>query len=143
MGMPLGLTYEEMLRTVGAVLDGTDHDLAVLDVSPHAVVIQTVGRSGRLEFGFGEIEERSRERSRLRGQGPAPQPAGAPPRFEWVLRVVGAELDRAGDSRYGLTVSRQSVSVEGAEGYQRVFDAETLAALLHEALRRRTRSRAH
>jgi hypothetical protein len=141
--MPLGLSYEEMLRTVGAVLDDTDHDLAVLDVSPQAVIIQTVGRSGRLELGFGQIQERSHERSRLRGQGPRPHPVGAPPRFEWVLRVVGAELDRIGESRYGLTVTRQSVSVEGAEGYQRVFDADTLTTLLRDAVRRRNQSRAH
>ena len=135
--MPPWLTYAEMLRTVGSVLDDTDHDLAVLDVSPQSVVIQTVGRSGRQELESEAIAERSRERAKLRGRGGAPQPPDAPPRFEWVLRVVGAELDRIGQGRYGLTVSRQGVTVEGSEGYNRVFDAETLAQLLHEAVKRR------
>jgi hypothetical protein len=51
-----------------------------------------------------------------------------------VLRVVGAELDRTPESRYGITISRSSVMVTGAQGYYREFDSETLAWLLHKAI---------
>ena len=135
--MSLGHSYEEQLRTVGAVLDDISHDLAMLDVTPQAVVIQTVGRQGHQQLDSAEIAERSRERARLRGRGPQPRPTDTAPRLEWVLRVVGAELDRAGQSRYGITVSRARVTVEGAEGYHREFDAATLAELLQEAVKRR------
>ena len=112
------LKYEEMLRTVGAFLDETGGDMAVLDIWPHGVAFQILGRAGRHEMKLEEIELASRERAQLRGRGSLGANIG-PPRFEWVLRVVGAELDQAGQSPYGLTVSRESVTVEGAEGYQR------------------------
>jgi hydroxymethylpyrimidine/phosphomethylpyrimidine kinase len=132
------LKYEELLRTVGQMLDDSGDDLAVLDLWSHGVVIQSVGRSGPHEIQLSEIELESRRRAQRRGQGTAHDPAAGPPRFEWVLRVVGAQLDQAGpQSRYGLTVSRDSVSVDGAEGYHREFDAATLAHLLHEAIQRR------
>jgi hydroxymethylpyrimidine/phosphomethylpyrimidine kinase len=135
------LKYEELLRTVGQMLDDSGDDLAVLDLWSHGVVIQSVGRSGAHEIQLSEIEIESRRRAERRGQGSAHDPAAGPPRFEWVLRVVGAELDEAGgQSRYGLTVSRDSVSVEGAEGYHREFDAATLAEMLHEAIQRRGRA---
>src|SRR5579875_1973177 len=132
------LKYEELLRTVGQMLDDSGDNLAVLDLWSHGVVIQSVGRKGPHEIQLGEIELESRRRAQRRGQGGAHDPQAGPPRFEWVLRVVGAERDRAGtQSRYGLTVSRESVSVDGAEGYHREFDAATLARLLREAVQRR------
>jgi hydroxymethylpyrimidine/phosphomethylpyrimidine kinase len=131
------LRYEEMLRTVGQMLDETGDDLAVLDVWPHGVVIQGVGRRGYHEIQLNEIQLLSRQRAQQRGTGPARDPLTAPPRFEWVLRVVGAELDKAGESRYGVTVSRESVTVAGAEGYNRTFDSEMLAQLLRAAIQRR------
>ena len=130
------LKYEEMLRTVGAVLDQTGDDLAVLDVWPHGVMFQSVGRSGRHEMALDEIQEVSRQRASLRGTGKPGLPEG-PPRFEWVLRVVGAELDQLDQSRFGLTVSRSRVIVEGAEGYERTFEADELARLMREAIQKR------
>ncbi|MBX5490465.1 MAG: hypothetical protein IRZ14_04855 [Chloroflexi bacterium] len=134
--MPEQLKYEEMLRTVGAVLDQTGDDLAVLDVWPHGVMFQSVGRSGRHEMALPEIQRVSQERQALRGTGTSSTPEGLP-RFEWVLRVVGAELDRVQQSRFGLTVSRSRVIVEGAEGYQRTFEADELTVLMREAVARR------
>jgi hydroxymethylpyrimidine/phosphomethylpyrimidine kinase len=135
------LKYEELLRTVGQMLDDSGDDLAVLDLWSHGVVIQSVGRSGPHEVQLSEIELESRRRAQRRGQGHAHDPQAGPPRFEWVLRVVGAALDQAGgQSRYGITVSRDSVSVEGAEGYHREFDAATLAQMLHGAIQRRRAS---
>jgi hydroxymethylpyrimidine/phosphomethylpyrimidine kinase len=132
------LKYEELLRTVGQLLDDSGDDLAVLDLWSHGVMIQSVGRRGPHEMQLSEIELESRRRAQRRGQGGAHDPQVGPPRFEWVLRVVGAELDRtASQSRYGLTVSRESVTVEGAEGYHREFHAATLARLLREAVQRR------
>jgi hydroxymethylpyrimidine/phosphomethylpyrimidine kinase len=138
-GAPMAtpLKYEEMLRTVGQMLDQGGDDLAVLDVWSHGVVIQGVGRSGAHELQLNEIELLSRQRAEQRGRGGVHDPLAGPARFEWVLRVVGAELDEAGQSRYGVTVSRESIAVEGAEGYHRVFDAATLARMLHEAMQRR------
>lgn len=133
---PKSLKYEEMLRTVGAVLDQTGDDLAVLDVWPHGVMFQSVGRSSRHEMALSEIEQVSRARQALRGTAASTTPEG-PPRFEWVLRVVGAELDKIPQSRFGLTVSRSRVIVEGAEGYQRTFEADELAVLMREAVARR------
>ncbi|HZS02239.1 MAG TPA: bifunctional hydroxymethylpyrimidine kinase/phosphomethylpyrimidine kinase [Chloroflexota bacterium] len=135
---PEDLKYEELLRTVGQMLDDSGDDLAVLDLWSHGVVIQSVGRSGPHEIQLSEIELESRRRAQQRGQGGRQDPHSGPPRFEWVLRVVGAALDEAGgQSRYGLTVSRDRVSVEGAEGYHREFDAAELARLLGEAVQRR------
>jgi len=120
------------------MLDDSGDDLAVLDLWSHGVVIQSVGRSGAHEIQLSEIEVESRRRAERRGQGHVHDPQAGPPRFEWVLRVVGAQLDEADtQSRYGLTVSRDSVSVDGAEGYHREFDAATLTHLLHEAIQRR------
>jgi hydroxymethylpyrimidine/phosphomethylpyrimidine kinase len=134
----MDLKYEELLRTVGQMLDDSGDNLAVLDLWSHGVVIQSVGRRGPHEIQLSEIEVESRRRAQRRGQGTAHDPLAGPPRFEWVLRVVGAELDEAApQSRYGLTVSRDSVSVDGAEGYHREFDAATLTRLLHDAIQRR------
>ncbi|HEY7064973.1 MAG TPA: bifunctional hydroxymethylpyrimidine kinase/phosphomethylpyrimidine kinase [Chloroflexota bacterium] len=135
---PAPLGYEELLRTVGQMLDDSGDDLAMLDLWSHGVAIQSVGRSGAHEVQLSEIEIESRRRAARRGQGTPHDPHAGPPRFEWVLRVVGAQLDEATpQSRYGLTVSRESVNVEGAEGYHREFDAATLARLLREAVQRR------
>jgi hydroxymethylpyrimidine/phosphomethylpyrimidine kinase len=136
-GQPLQPKYEEMLRTLGQMLDQSGDDRAVLDVWPHGVLIQGVGRSGAHEMLPSEIEMLSRRRAEMRGRGGTRDPLAGPPRMEWVLRVVGVELDRAGQSRYGLTVSRESVTVEGAEGYHQAFDAAMLARMLHEAVQRR------
>jgi hypothetical protein len=125
-----------MLRTVGAVLDQTGDDLAVLDVWPHGVMFQSVGRSGRHEMALDEIQQVSRERQALRGTG-GPTGLEGPPRFEWVLRVVGGQLDAQSQTRFGLTVSRSRVIVEGAEGYERTFEADELADLMREAIQRR------
>ncbi|HWP28149.1 MAG TPA: hypothetical protein VFB73_06810 [Chloroflexota bacterium] len=140
------LKYEEMLRTVGAMLDEGGYQLAVLEVWPQGVVLQSTSRAGeaegyqaeRRELPLSEIVEASRQRTTLRGQGPAAEQTEPPLRFEWILRVIGAELDRQGQSRYQLTVSRESVTVEGAEGYRQIFGAARLTRLIRAAMRRRT-----
>jgi hypothetical protein len=134
---PLQLGYEEMLRTVGAWLDVADHDLVLLDVSPQAAAIETVGPAGRDRFVIGEIAQYARARRRLRGQGEEHPTDGTVLRREWILRVIGAELDRVGEARYDLIVTRSSVRVDGAAGYHRIFDGDTLARLIEEATRRR------
>ena len=53
------LRYEELLRTVGQMLDDSGDDLAVLDLWSHGVVIQSVGRSGAHEIQLSEIEVES------------------------------------------------------------------------------------
>ena len=133
--MPPELSYEEILRTVGAWLDTADYDLVILDVSPQDVTIQTIGPSVSDRFERDEIAQHARAQRLLRGREPVQAGDGAGPRLEHVLRVVGAELDRAGESRYGITISRSGVMVSGADGYYREFDSETLAWLLQTAAR--------
>jgi hypothetical protein len=133
--MPPELDYEEILRTVGAWLDTAAYDLVILDVSLQAVPIETVGPSVSDRFELPEIAQHARVQRMLRGRGPVETESGGRPRLEHVLRVVGAELDRAGESRYGITVSGGRVLVTGAEGYYREFDSETLAWLLQQATR--------
>ena len=133
--MALGISYEEMLRTVGGVLDETHCDRAALEITRQAIVVQTMGRAERQELP--EIEQQSHERAQRRGRGTEPSVAAALARFEWVLRVVGTELDREGHPRYSLTVDREHVTVEAAEGSRRVFDRDALAELVRQAIQRR------
>jgi hypothetical protein len=133
--LPPELSYEEMLRTVGTWLDAAAYDLVILDVSPETVAVQTIGPSMSDRFERDEIAQHARAQRLLRGRGAVEAESGGRPRLEHVLRVIGTELDRAGESRYEITVSRSSVIVTGAQGYYREFHSETLARLLQQATR--------
>jgi hypothetical protein len=134
--MPPKLSYAEMLRTVGAWLGAATHDLVVLYVSPEGVAIDTLGPSMSDRFERDEIAWDARMQSTLRGRGSVQTVSSVGPRLEHVLRVLGAELDRASESHYGITISRSSVMVIGVQGCYREFDSESLAWLLQKTRRR-------
>jgi hypothetical protein len=125
-----------VLRTVGALLDQAGSDLALVDVSRARVRVLAVGPFGEQEFSMRYLQRYIAVQRQLRGRVPPRDPTDIH-RLSPVLRAVGAELDRQQQPRYRLAVTRGAVVIEGSRGYRRTLALDTLAELLHAALRRR------
>ncbi len=130
-------TYEEMLRTVGALLDQAGSRLALVDIHPSRVRVMATGPFGEQVLSIRYLSDCIAVQRELRGRTPDRDPADLN-RLSPVLRAVGAELDRQQQPRYRLAVTQGAVVIEGSKGYRRTLALDVLTELLHGALGRRT-----
>jgi hypothetical protein len=86
-------TYQEMLRTVGSLLDQAGSNLALLDVSPSRVRVMATGPFGEQVLSIRYLSDCISVQRELRGRTPPRDPTDLN-RLSPVLRAVGAELDR-------------------------------------------------
>ena len=118
------LTYQEMLRTLGTLLDDCRCTNAVIRVSPQGAEIIAPGWRGDREQTIEEIRRQSAIQRGWRAQRrtQSVHPEG----LRWSLRVVGAELDAVGARSYVLTVQPDGVRVQSGERYDRHFSTSAL-----------------
>jgi hypothetical protein len=136
---PLGAerpTYEEMLRTVGSLLDQAGSNLALVDIYPSRVRVMATGPFGEQVLSIRYLADCIAVQRELRGRTPPRDPKDVS-RLSPVLRAVGAELDRQQQPRYRLAVTQGAVVIEGSKGYRRTLALDVLADLLDAALGRR------
>lgn len=122
-------SLSETLRTVGALLDDALARAAFIAIAPEAVQVQMFGEPHALVWGPHELQQEVAARRALRGQV-APADPTVPERYETRLRAVGTVLEAEPEQAYLLAATRQTVIVEGSEGYHHVFRNEDLAPLL-------------
>lgn len=126
----------ETLRTVGALLDDALARAAFIAIDPEAVQVQMFGEPHTLVLGPHELQQEIAARQALRGQV-APADPTVPERYETRLRAVGTVLEAEPEQSYLLATTRQTVIVEGSEGYHHVFRNEDLGTLLRALACRR------
>jgi hypothetical protein len=131
-----GSSYAARLRVVGALLDRSGTDLALIHVSTRRVRVLAVGPFGQQVLSLRYLDRCIAAQRQLRGHLP-PRDPGDATALSSVLRAVGAELDRQRRAWYRLALTRGAVVIEGAHGYRRTLALEHLTALLQQALERR------
>jgi hypothetical protein len=130
-------TYQEMLRTVGSILDEAGSNLALVDIYPSRVRVLATGPFGEQVLSIRYLADCIAVQRELRGRTPPRDPTDLT-RLSPVLRAVGAELDRQGQPRYRLAVTKGAVVIEGSKGYRRTLALDVLTALLQGAMGHRT-----
>src|SRR6478609_4626224 len=95
-------TYQEMLRTLGALLDADGCALAVLRVSRQEAEIAAPGWRGAPMW-TAEALRAAAAKQRAARALPCP-PGQGPSRWGPILRALGAHLDTLAGSRYVLTL---------------------------------------
>ncbi len=122
------LSYQEMLRTLGTVLELMDLSRTIITLSREgAEVIAPGWRAPRVWSAHAlRLEAAAQRRWRVARVHPALQPRGLAQR----LRAVGTALDRVrGSDLYVLVVDAHRVDVHG-RGYERSFHGHQLARRL-------------
>jgi hypothetical protein len=126
-------TYQEMLRTVGSLLDQAGSSLALIDIYPSRVRVMATGPFGEQVLSIRYLSDCIAVQRELRGRTPSRDPTDLT-RLSPVLRAVGAELDRQAQPRYRLAVTQGAVIIEGSRGYRRTLALDVLSALLEAAM---------
>lgn len=140
--MPAELPLDEVLRTLGALLDESEAHAGLLVLArdrPRLHVFSETALSGELAhrtLGLLELSLEIAARTALRGQM-APRDPTATDRFETRLRAVGVELDQEPAQSYEVLLTERTIVVEGAAGYYRVCTSEGLAPQLRTLIRQR------
>ncbi len=129
-------SYQEMLRTVGALLDQAGSNLALVDIHPARVRVLATGPFGEQVLSIRYLSDCIAVQRELRGRTPPRDPTDLN-RLSPVLRAVGAELDWQAQPRYRLAVTQGAVVIEGSRGYRRTLALDVLSALLEAAIGRR------
>jgi len=109
------LSYQEVLRTIGAVLDGAGDDIANIALLAEAATVSAPGWTAEQVWDRGALEA---EMAAQRGWRAAPHraPARAAGRTSHDLRVVGWMLDAQGVGPYAVTLARSAVRVRLPNG---------------------------
>ena len=126
--MPEGLTYQEMLRTLGTLLDQAAIKVATIKLDAEGAYVAAEGWPWPRVWDREAIEAladaqhmwRAKPRRRGRGSGRTAQ----------RLRVVGAALDVDNQAPYLLMLDANVVRVEGRDDYHRTFEQRPLARRL-------------
>jgi hypothetical protein len=129
MSLPARLSCQEVLRTLGTVLDMHGSTLAVIHVTATGARVLADVASVREEW---SLEALAAESARQQQQRAAGHTAVATPwarRLGWQLRLVGAALDLAGPLPFTIMARPEEVYVFNTHGYRRAFR--------HTALERR------
>ena len=126
----------ETLRVLGALADEVGAPFSMLDVRTDEAQVRLydVVRDERLDARA--LQQQSAARAALRGQV-SPEAAGAPLRYEPLLRAVGALLAAEAAQTYQVIVTPQLIAVEGSAGYFGLFPTPQLAAQAHAAAQAR------
>jgi hypothetical protein len=129
---PTAPPLQEVLRTLGGLLDEAGAQAAYVAIGAEGVQLQQRQPSGSLavcEMDSVTLWQQLAARTALRGQVPPLDPTD-PQRFETRLRALGAQLDALSPQGYQLLVTRQTIAVAGSDGYDRIFSSEEIAAIL-------------
>jgi hypothetical protein len=120
------VTYQEMLRTLGTLLDECGGSTAVIKVSRQGAEVVAPGWRWDREWTMVEVTAASTEQRAWREKGSVEHRRINTTQLRWRLRLVGAELDAAGGRPYLLTVQPDTVRVQGPNGYDRQFPTASI-----------------
>ena len=123
--MPTALTYQEMLRTLGNVLDLAGAVSATISVSPQGAQLAAPSQDPPLAW---EIDALLREAAAQRNWRLRPLPHSVPrgKRLGERLRVLGAALDGEGPGPYRISVAPTAIRAQGPAGFDRTFEPAQL-----------------
>jgi hypothetical protein len=119
------LNYQEILRTLGTLLDQSGSESAMLVLSAQGAAVEAPSWTGARVWSREALEAESANQRSWRARPRPPHLAHAG-HFNRVLRVVGAALDAEGGGPYTLHVDEQEVRVRTTDGAERVFEAKPL-----------------
>ncbi len=129
------LTCQEILRTLGMLLDTCGSETAVIVLGPDGTEVTTPTWPHERRWTIAALEEASAVQRGLRATRP---PEAWPIEgLRWCLRPVGAELDAHGPGRYVVMVDQNTVRVHDGRRYERLFDIQTLRRLALDSVSRR------
>ena len=129
------LNCQEILRTLGMLLDTCGSETAIIVIAPDGAEVMAPNWPHDRLWTVEALEEASAVQRGLRSTRP---PEAWPIEgLRWCLRLVGAELDVYGPRRYVITVEQDTVRVQTSEGYERLFDIPSLRRLALDAVSRR------
>jgi hypothetical protein len=118
------LTYQEMLRTLGTLLDECKCENAVIRLSQQGAEIVATGWNREREMTADALRRHSSIQRGWRAQRFTAMPR--PETLRWRLRAVGAELDVVGCGSCVITVDPDQVRVQSGDQYDRTFSSESL-----------------
>lgn len=129
------LTYQEMLRTLGNLLDECKCENAMIRVSPQGAEVVAAGWNREREMTAEALRRHSSIQRGWRTQRYSPMIR--PESLRWRLRAVGAELDVVGCGSCVITVDPDQVRVQSGDKYDRTFSSASLKrrAMLAQHLR--------
>lgn len=134
------LTYQEMLRTLGTLLDEADGETGIVAVDRTAAwVLSPVWPRDR-RWSMAALARLSAEQRDRRAQPSTPPLRQVALRHK--LRTIGALLDRQGYPSYVIVVQPTGVQIESPEGRELTIGSRTLDLLAAAAGARRDRPRA-
>jgi hypothetical protein len=96
------VSYQEALRSLGALLDAAVAARARLVVDVAGIVIDAPGGFGQQRFSWAQLDELATARRGLRGQQPAAGDSLRFSRWQPLLRLAGRALDAIGLPRFEL-----------------------------------------
>jgi hypothetical protein len=127
--MPEGLTYQEMLRTLGTLLDQAGIKTATIQLDAEGAHVTAPDWPWPRAWDCAAIEAQA-EAQRIWRFKPRPRRVRGPGRGAKRLRVVGAALDVDAQAPYLLQLDGNTVRVEGRDDYRRIFEPRPLARRL-------------
>jgi CheY-like chemotaxis protein len=126
-------TLQEMLRTLGGLIDESGARGAYVGATRGRAQLQVFGETWRLDLEGLELSQHVAARTVLRGQGPAADPT-ATDRFETRLRLIGAELDALPPQWFELVATPRLIVVEGSAGHYQECSLKEIATGLARAV---------
>src|SRR5262249_38529571 len=118
------LNYQEMLRTIGTLLDMCRCERGILVVSPHGAEVSAPGWEYSRDWTMAGLEGVSALQKTWRGHPSAYRLPSMGHRLR--LRVVGAELDAVGATAYTLPGQPGVIHVQRHGTYNRKSDTAVL-----------------
>ncbi|HZU07985.1 MAG TPA: hypothetical protein VFB73_18640 [Chloroflexota bacterium] len=131
------LSYREMLRTLGGVLDAAGSALAVIHLTPRGARLYAEREGLPVRWSMAALAEAARQQCQQRATASAATAAPWARRLGWKLRLVGGMLDLDRPGACTLVVRPEEILVFNARGYRRTFAHAALerAAALAPAFR--------
>jgi hypothetical protein len=127
--MPEGLTYQEMLRTLGTLLDQAGIKTATIKLDREGAYVSAPGWPWPRVWDCEALDAQA-DAQRMWRYKARPRRVRGPGRTAKRLRVVGAALDVDNQAPYLLMLDANTVSVEGHDDYRRTFEQRPLARRL-------------
>lgn len=122
------LTYQEVLRTLGELLDTCGCDTAVLRLDRRGAKVTAAHWRYPARWTAEALQRESARQHDQRLVSPEEPPFEG---LRWCLRPVGALLDAAVPGKWVITIGRDALTVRGRGKYRCTFD---LPSLRHLAL---------
>jgi hypothetical protein len=124
--MPGPLTYQEILRTLGTLLDHAGAKTATILLAAEGAQVSAPGWPWPRAWDLEALQAQTAAQRSLR-LNPRARRIPRPGRTSKRLRVVGAALDLENSGPYTITLAPDVIQIESRNGQQRTFESRPLA----------------